>query len=216
MAAPIDTRDYQLELARLDLDRARFRYEIVKWLIVAIGAAVSFLIIDYGRLQLERFRVSAENERALLNAYLTASETQDPDLWLRKLALIETLSIDPALKAWAGGEITYVRTCSAKAVIYQETLGVAASLLDPNIEPAERATARRRFEQLYWADLPYVGEGKPVEDKMIAFRKVLVAAETAAPAGQMPNLNVAMIDLGTALRDDDPKKAVACGRGPKG
>ncbi|MGV8986417.1 MAG: hypothetical protein ACOH2H_09055 [Cypionkella sp.] len=183
---------------------------------MAIGAAISFLVIDYGRLQLERFRVSAENERALLNAYLLASDTQNPDLWLRKLELIQTLSIDPALKDWAGREITYVKNCSAKAVIYQETLRVAASLLDPQTEPTERAAAQRRFEQLYWADLPYVHEGPGVAGAMVHFREAFVAAGSSPAADGLTALNVAMINLGKALSDDDPKKDPACGRGPKG
>ena len=216
MASPTDDRDYQLELARLDLDRGRFRHEIVKWVIIAVGAAVSFFVIDYGRLQLERFRVSAENERALLDAYLTASETLEPDLWLRKLELIRTLSSDSGLSDWAGREVTYVQECAAKAVIYQETLRVAASLLDPHADADELVAARRRFEQLYWADLPYVGEGPGVKKAMIDFRKVLVAAETTSPAGALPNLNNVMIGLGDALRDEDPKKNPSCGRGPPG
>ena len=216
MANPVDAREHELELARLNLDRARFRAEIAKWLIVAAGAAISFLIIDYGRLQLERFRVAAENERALLNAYLSASETQDPDLWLRKLVLIQTLSTDPALQGWAGREIVFIQNCAAKAVAYQETLRVAAALLDPRADPAERALARRRFEQLYWADLPYVREGPAVAQAMIAFRAVLVGAESADPAGAGPDLNRAMIRLGNALREDDPGKDAACGRGPGG
>ena len=214
MPDPIDDRAYQLELARLALDRARFRYEVFKWLIVAIGALGSFYLIDLARLHLEQFRATTENERALLNAYLTASDTVEPEVWVRKLELIQTLSIDPALQGWAGREILYVQSCSAKAVVYQETLRVAASLLDPHAEASERATARRRFEQLYWADLPYVHESKDVEQTMVDYRKALVAAETDSPAGSVPDLNVAMIHLSGALRGDDPKKDAACGRAP--
>jgi hypothetical protein len=43
----------------------------------------------------------------------------------------------------------------------------------------ERMKARRRFEQLYWADLPFAGESTEVESGMVAFRDGLVAAEQA-------------------------------------
>ena len=41
---------------------------------------------------------------------------------------------------------------------------------------------------------------------MITYHGALAAADAASPAGEVPNLNNAMIDLSDALRDDDPKK----------
>jgi len=204
--------DVDFERAKLTLERDRFRAEIIRWLVLAVGAVVSFAVIDYGRLQLERFRTTAENERALLNAYLEASATVEPDLWLRKLDLIRTLSTNDRLRSWAAGEIIFVRQCAAKAAIYRETLRTGAALLDPHDRSDKRIAARRRFEELYWADLPYVRESSEVAAAMVKFRTALVAADSGSPGGELPDLNVAMIDLGRVLADSDPSLDPNCGR----
>lgn len=213
MTSQNDDRDYQLGLARLGLERARFRYEIIKWMIIAIGAVASFLVVDYGRLQIEKFRATTENERELVNAYLSASETVDPILWLRKLELIRTLSSDEGTRVWATGEISYIKRCAAKVAVYQETLLAAASLLDPHSDPAERVVARQRFEQLYWAELPYVDEGDAVIAAMIAFREELLVVDSGQAGGDRLDLNSAMIQLSEALRDDHPQNDETCRAG---
>src|SRR5688572_26560574 len=62
-----------LESAKLQLERDRYRAEIVKWIIVAIGAAVSFAIIDYGKLRLEQARLASENQFKFIEAYTKAT-----------------------------------------------------------------------------------------------------------------------------------------------
>lgn len=211
-----DADSQELEFARLALERARYRADIVKWLILAVGAVISFAVIDYGRLQLEKFSAESENERALLNAYLDASDTVQPDIWVRKLEVVRTLSTQPSLRAWADGELHYIRKCAAKEAVYRETLQTAAALLRPdrNATPAWVA-ARQRFEQLYWADLPYVKESGAVAGAMIAFRKALISIDSGGSerSNTEAALNGAMIELANALAEDDPRADSDCGRG---
>ena len=44
---------------RLALECTRWRAEWVKWVVIAIGAAVSFWVIDFGKLKLDRLRLAS-------------------------------------------------------------------------------------------------------------------------------------------------------------
>ncbi len=52
-----------IEVEKLRLEQARHKADIMKWVVVAIGAVISFAVIDYGKLRLEQFRATAENQR---------------------------------------------------------------------------------------------------------------------------------------------------------
>ena len=208
-----------LDLLKLDLEKSRLKLDVVKWIIVVVGAIVSFWVIDVGRLKLEEFKATAENERALLNAYLLASETTQPEVWVRKLQVISTLSTNPDLRSWAVGQLSYVRKCSAKESIYQDALRTAAALVHPagKIE-RDVVAARQRFEELYWADLPYVRESGEVSAAMISFRNALIAAESGPASGSDPavGVNSAMLVLAAALSKDNPQNDPNCTASDKG
>jgi hypothetical protein len=192
------------ELLKLQLEQTRHRTEIVKWVIVAVGAVVSFWVVDYGKLRLEQFRVTSDSQRQMLQAYLTATEAAQPEVWKRKLHVIQNFADDQTIKTWAQAELQYIETFSAVDALYRETIKIASQLVEPVNSP-ERATARSRFNQLYWADLPYVGESRDVEQAMVEFRKALIAAEDAPQdksAWQM--LNNELYDLSRVLRNATP------------
>jgi hypothetical protein len=65
----------QLDLRRIDLEKRRLHVDVAKWVIAALGAAISFYVLDLGKLQLDEFRFHSENERPLLQAYLGATDT---------------------------------------------------------------------------------------------------------------------------------------------
>ena len=198
-----------LEYERLRLEQARYRADVLKWIIVAVGAVISFAVIDYGNLKLERFRATAENQRELLNAYLKATESPAPEVWKRKLKLIVNSTVDENTTAWAQAELEYINKFAALDALYRETLKVASQLVEPNrlLEP-ERVQARARFNQLYWADLPYAGESQEVISAMIAFRSQLILAENAGSGiegrDQWEQLNQDLIRLSGALRESTP------------
>jgi hypothetical protein len=77
-----------LELLRLQLEQARQRNELWKWVIAAAGAILSFWVIDLGKLRLEQHRFEAESARQVLSAYLTATEAPEPEIWRRKLHIL--------------------------------------------------------------------------------------------------------------------------------
>jgi hypothetical protein len=202
---------HRLEMEKLRLEKARHRAEIVKWAVLAIGAVISFAVIDYGRLRLEQFRAAAENERELLNAYRRATEAPEPDVWKRKLNLILNSTGDQGTVAWAQRELEYIESFAELDTLYRETLKIASQLVEPgHLQEPERAQARARFNQLYWADLPYAGESQQVITAMIAFRKQLIVAESAeqeqAAQSEWDQLNIRLIELSTALRESTPGK----------
>ncbi len=202
-----DGSSADLERRKLELERARYRTEILKWIVVAIGAVVSFVVIDYGKLKLERFRVTAESQRQLLDAYLRATEAPQPDVWKRKLHILQNFADDERMQQWADTELKYIETFAGLDALYRETLKVASQLVEPGrLTHPDRVQARARFNQLYWADLPYAGESQKVIEAMIAFRQGLLAAESAPNnAEAWDNLNRRLIDLSRALRDSTPQ-----------
>lgn len=206
-STPDDTE--RLEVRKFQLERARYRADVLKWVVVAVGAVISFAVIDYGKLQLEKFRAEAENQRELLKAYLKATESPEPEVWKRKLKLILNSTYDDKTTAWAEAELTYINNFAALDALYRETLKVASQLIDPKrLNEPDRAQARARFDQLYWADLPYAGESDQVISAMIEFRNQLIVAENAGSSvegrEQWEKLNRNLIGLSSALRQSTP------------
>jgi hypothetical protein len=196
-----------LDVLKFQLERSRYRADLLKWIVVAIGAVASFWVIDVGKLQLERFRATSDNQRQLLDAYLKATETVQPDVWKRKLRVLVTSATDEQMKQWAKAELQDIENFAAIDALYRETLKVAAQLVEPSqINEPERARARVRYNQLFWADLPFAGESPAVVQAMIAFRKQLMTAEQEPKdRTQWEELNRALITLSEALRDSMPK-----------
>jgi hypothetical protein len=200
----------EIDLKRLDLERARYKSEIVKWIIAAIGVTVSFYVIDVGKLKLEDQKARNENQRSMLLAYLSATEAVQPDVWKRKLRVLATFSDDSSIREWAGVELKNIEDFAAKDAIYRETLRIASLLVSrtSSVQPAgtsERQVARARFEQLYWADLPFVREDNAVETEMVNYRNSLLAAEgNPANADLWENVNRSLIRLSKVLRDSLP------------
>jgi hypothetical protein len=179
-----------------------FNFEIAKWIIIAGGAVVSFYVIDVGKLRLEEFRSRAENQRSLLTAYLNATEAVQPDVWKRKLRVLQTFSDDQRIREWAGKELEYIENFAALEALYVETMRVASQLVSQgSLKDPKRDVLRARYEQLYWAD-PFYKESQQVEEAMVRFRKALEAAEAnPANAGAWQQLNDAMLQLSGALRE---------------
>jgi hypothetical protein len=193
----------RIETEKLYLDKLRFRSETVKWIAIAVGAVASFAVIDYGKLQLERFQSYAENKRELLKSYLAATDAAQPDLWTRKLDVIIRMTEDEQVRSWAEQEKDKIETYAARDALYREALKVASQLVEPSqLEDPARKQLRYRFNQLYWADLPFVDESPDVAAAMIAFRSKLMAAETAGAQGSTAwnEINIALIQLSTALK----------------
>ncbi|WP_437783401.1 hypothetical protein [Sorangium sp. So ce1097] len=195
-----------VELLKFRLEQDRHRTDIVKWVVIAIGAIVSFLVIDYGKLRLEQVRVAADNQRQVLEAYLKATESPQPEVWKRKLRVLENLA-DDRMRKWATAELQHVNDFAALDALYRETLSVASQLVDPDrLNDPERARARMRYNQLYWAELPFAGESQAVISAMVAFRNQLMAAERAPTDEQVWQvLNGKLIELSIALRESTPK-----------
>lgn len=196
-----------LDVQKVALERSKHRIDLLKWIVVALGAVVSFYVIDYGKLKLEEFKVRAESQRQLLEAYLKATESPEPDVWKRKLHILENFADDDHMRLWAQAELRYIQEFAGLDALYRETLKVASQLVEPNrLAAPERVQARIRYDQLYWADLPYARESQTVESAMVGFRNGLLAAERAPTDRQAWNeLNLLLINLSKALRDSTPK-----------
>lgn len=192
-----------VEHRRLKLEESRFRYDVLKWAMVVIGTIVSFYVLDLGKLRLEQFRTRAENQRALLQSYLTATESVQPDVWKRKLRVLQTFSSDESIRAWAKEELANIELFAERDALYRETLKVASQLVSPGtMKDPQRIVTRARYEQLYWADLPFAKESEAVVQAMVAFRNSLIEAEkNPNKTGSWQNLDIALITLSHTLRD---------------
>jgi hypothetical protein len=201
-----------LERQKFELERSRYRMDILRWIVIAAGAIISFAVIDYGKLRLERQQAAADSQRQLLEAYLKATESPEPEVWKRNLGVLEQLTDDAQMLQWVQRERAYIDTFAAQDALYRETLKVASQLIEAaRLDEPERAKSRARFDQLYWADLPYVRESGAVSGAMIAFRKGLIAAEAApADAQAWSQLSILLIQLSTTLAkeaESDPRRA---------
>ena len=198
----VDNQANDIEMLKLKLEHARYRSEIVKWIVIAIGAAISFAVIDYGKLRLEQARLASDNQLKFIEAYSKATEAAEPEIWKRKLDVLQLFATDEPVKVWARSQLDYIDEFAALDALYRETLKTASQLVAPaTVNDPERLKARRRFEQLYWADLPFAGESTEVASGMVAFRKGLVAAErTPAAAETWTGLNSLLIDLSGTLK----------------
>jgi hypothetical protein len=195
-----------LERQKFELERSRYRTDLLRWIIIAAGAIVSFAVIDYGKLRLEQFQAKADSQRQLLEAYLLATEAPEPDMWKRKLHVLVAFADDERLRRWALDEFRYIDDFAARDALYREALKVASQLIEPSrLSEPERAVVRARFNQLYWADLPFARESPKVASAMVAFRNGLLAAE-AAPGNAVAwsKLNGLLISLSKILRDETP------------
>jgi len=201
-------RSTEIEFLKYELERHRYRIDLLKWVAVAIAAIVSFVVIDFGKLQLERFQAGAENQRQLLAAYLEATETPEPNLWIRKLQVLENFANDDRIRQWAQLERQYIEEFAALDALYRETLKVASQLIEPGrLGDPERVAARIRFDQLYWADLPYADESDAVETAMVEFRRQLLKAEQVPDNGLAWNsLYIELIQLSKILREETPRR----------
>ena len=188
--------------------------DFLKWIVGVIGASVSFVasfyVIDYCKLRLERFRATAEHQRQLLDAYLKATETPQPDVWVRKLHVLTSFATDESVRKWAQVELVYIQEFAALDALYRETLKIASQLVDPSqLNSPERGHARIRYDQLYWADLPFAGESQAVIEAMISFRSQLMKAERAgASAETWDGLYGKLIKLSEALKESVPRYPV--------
>jgi hypothetical protein len=197
-----DRETLRLELLKLKLERARYRSEIAKWVAIAAGAVVSFVVIDYGKLTLERLRLDADNQIRFIEAYSKAMEAAEPEIWRRKLSVLQLFAKDDAVKKWVTNQVTYIEEFAALDALYRETLKTVSQLVDPaTANEPERMKARKRYEQLYWSDLPFAGESSEVAGAMVRFRDGLVKAETTPnDAAVWSGLNDLLIDLSETLR----------------
>jgi hypothetical protein len=204
----IEALKLHLETLKYELDKTRYRTDVLKWIVIALGAVASFAVIDYGKLQLDKFRVTAENQRQLLDAYLRATDAPQPDVWKRKLQVLINFASDEQIKNWAKSELKYVEDFAALDALYNETLKVASQLIDPTqLNAPERGRARIRFDQLYWADLPHAGESGKVSQAMIAFRgQLLVAERSADNKNEWDQLNKSLIQLSKELKESTPSR----------
>ena len=164
------------ENAEIALENKKLIFAVIKWAIIAIGVVISFWVIDVGKLKLETEKARNLNKQNLLNTYLQATETPNPDLWLRKLRLIKELSDNDMadMKLWAQKEEKYIKEVSALVVLYQETVKVVSTLSNRNQYLSDEwKSARNRFYELYHGDLVFYKESDNVQTAMVQFKNRL-------------------------------------------
>ena len=170
------TFEQKLEYEKLMTDRLKTRNELIKWALIAVGAIISFWIIDIGKLKLEKLNAESIRQQKLLDSYLTATEASNPDLWKRKLKLIKNFAKDSIIAEWTTKELVFIKEKAALLSFYKETINVASVIANKEtFRTPEWHTATKRFYQLYWAELPFYGESDTVIVRMKSFKAQLDA-----------------------------------------
>jgi hypothetical protein len=123
--------------------------------------------------------------------------------------VIETLSDDARIRKWASDQLDRLDKYAERETLYRETVKVASQLV-PNARSSQTDAARTRFEQLYFADLPYVNEDECVQKAMADFRNNLVTRD-ADPKKELRQLllETSLIALSKQLRESSTKSCVA-------
>nr|WP_067297649.1 hypothetical protein [Marinobacterium profundum] len=204
----MEDKEYQLELKKISLDKAKLRFDLMKWVVIAVGAIVSFWVIDYGNLRLEQYRAQSLNERELLVSYMNAMETSKPEVWKRKLQFLIEYSSDSKIENFAIQQLDYINQYAELTSLYREAIETASSLaVKDALTPSDRKQKFLRFEQLYWAELPLAGESTQVSTAMVRYRTQLLKTQADPELVKHWNeLSFAMLELSTAIRSSMPDK----------
>lgn len=197
------TFEQKVEYQKLKNERFKSYVELSKWIIISVGAVISFLVIDIGNLKVAEFKADTAHEENLLESYLESAKTANPDLWTRKLRLIREFSNDSVIINWAVKEEEYIKNKAALLSLYKETVSVSSILANENLyETEEWKKASKRYYQLYWAELPFYGETKPVIIKMIKFKNKLDSLKINEKPDKWREMNNALHALSTALKKE--------------
>ncbi|WP_109300705.1 hypothetical protein [Aquimarina sp. AU474] len=197
------TFDQKVEFQKLKNDRFKSIVEIIKWGLISIGAIVSFLIIDIGNLNIEKFRADSSHEESLLNSYLESTKTANPDLWRRKLRFISKFSSDTIITDWAIKEEGYVKNKAGLLALYKETVGICSIVANRSLYGTEEwKKASKRYYQLYWAELPFYGETQPVIEAMINFKSHLEQITNTTEVEKWQKMDLALIKLSDILKKE--------------
>lgn len=205
----MDELEYKLELEKISLEKTKHRAELAKWFFIALGAVVSFWVVDFGKLKLEQYRAQSQNERDLLMSYLGAMESEKPEIWRRKIQFLMQYSNDSRIQSFSHYQIEYINKYAELDALYRETLKVASKLsIKEGFTLVDRSQEIQRFEQLYWAELPLAGESESVSKAMIDFRKDLYASpgEGGDNMKYWNQLNLSLLELATAIRASMPNE----------
>ena len=198
--------EQRLDYEKLRTERWKVRNELIKWLLIAIGAVISFYIIDIGKLRVEKFNAESSSQQKLLDSYLSATESPNPDLWKRKLNLIKNFAKDSAILLWADKEVKYINEKAALLALYKETVNVTSVIANrQTYGTPEWINATKRFYQLYWADLPFYGESRTVAAGMIAFKKKLDEIKDGKDMFKWQEMDLALITLSSTMQTESKK-----------
>ena len=91
------------------------RHNLGKWIIAtsvaSIGGVISFFVIDLRSQELREEQAVEESRRELVVAYMSAADNPDPDVWLRKLRIMDEHGPggrDSYWQKWVNSEISRV------------------------------------------------------------------------------------------------------------
>ncbi|WDD97445.1 hypothetical protein [Thalassomonas actiniarum] len=204
----IELKKLEIEKEKLALERQKLSLELRKWVVVAIAAVISFFLIDYGKLTLERTKEESMHDRELLKSYLKAMDSSKPEIWKRKLRFIKSFAKDERVLSWAEEQLTTLSKLPPKESLYLEAADIAKKL--SRREPLNEELWTR-FEQLYWSELPLANESMAMEDAMVNFRQSLLDAHEA-PIGdddiEWDNVKKALLKLSKVVSSEMPNKAL--------
>lgn len=200
------TFEQKMEYEKLMTERLKARNELIKWVLIAIGAIISFWIIDIGKLKLEKLNAESIRQQKLLDSYLTATEASNPDLWKRKLKLIKNFAKDSLIAEWTRNELAFIKEKAALLSLYKETVNVASIIANrETFRTPEWNNATKRFYQLYWADLPFYGESDTVISRMIAFKTQLDAIGDGTDPYKWKLMDLEVIRLSGTMKSESAK-----------
>jgi hypothetical protein len=193
----------EIASGNLELEKLKLKFQILKWILIAIATVFTFWVIDVGKLNIEKFKAHTRHEEKLLDAYILATKSSDPEEWKRKLNLLSHFSKDSSIIKWTQKEKVYIYEKAPLLTVYKETVRVCSIVANRQLYASDEwNNALKRYYQLYWADLPFYGETQNIIEVMISFKSELDKIESKEDIEQWKNLDYALIELSEVFKEE--------------
>lgn len=201
----LPTKD-KIAYKRFLLEERNVWFTMVKWGLLAVGSCIVYCTIDKVNVKTEKFKVDSAYETKLMDSYLAATETVNPDLWLRKLAIIKNFAKDASTKAWVEKEEKYISQKLALLSLYKELIGVCSVIANRREFGSEKWNeAYAKFYQLHFAQLPFYDESLDVADEMSRFKKQMDVINNDSSKKNWDEIDKCLLSLSGLLKEQTNK-----------
>ncbi|TNC81285.1 MAG: hypothetical protein C9356_09265 [Oleiphilus sp.] len=132
-------------------------------------------------------------------------DSPKPEIWKRKLQFIRSFAKEDRVITWAESQINILNKLPPKETLYLEAVETAQKLFRRGPLDEE---LWKRFEQLYWSELPLANESRAMESALVRFRQALLEAQIGNDDKEWGDVNQALLTLSRVVSNEVTTKAM--------